>query len=493
MKTLASLLAFFLISCKLFAQSPGGIVSPDLWLQGNLLADSSRLTYMNYNPATTLEKGEVNVSLTEDMEALQRVTVFTVYRDSITDKEKTIWEWKGEFGDLSLSSDHVSSKSKKVSVPVTKQHVSKGASETFVHCYSGAFIDCIIANSNHQPAINFGNISTTTKSGGSLKSVAELLVYKRLLDEKELAKVETYLALKYGVTLEEDYINAKGDKIWNWEKNKRYSFNISGIGRDDRSALYQKQSASSSSAEDLTIGISKIATSNLLNTGSLKDGTYLIWGDNGKEFTSSSAISGSDILFADKKWLLVTTSESTNPTTELKINTKTFLPENVSVKDLYLIIDRSASGFRRDSYERISPQSVSENGIATFENVIWDTDGSGKDNFTFAYKPAAIPETMTVSTDSLDNDRRYPQTGLRSYSVFPNPVTDGNYTVSIQFDKPTDFVVNLYDLTQHLIKSRKVTGQQFYQFTDQINGKPGTYFLQIVTGNEETYKVLILQ
>ena len=65
--------------------------------------------------------------------------------------------------------------------------------------------------------------------------------------------------------------------------------------------------------------------------------------------------------------------------------------------------------------------------------------------------------------------------------------------VDIQLDEPTDFVVNLYDLSQHLITSRKVTAQQTYQFTEHLNGKPGAYIFQFITPHEAYYRIIIVQ
>ena len=121
--------------------------------------------------------------------------------------------------------------------------------------------------------------------------VLEAISYSSRVHDSDIRKIESYLAIKYGLTLDQevpkDYINSIGVSIYNADPN--YSFNIAGIGRDDDSALNQKQSLSTTSdavqsinAGVVTIGLGEIADSNAdnLNTFS-RDGSFLVWGNNG--------------------------------------------------------------------------------------------------------------------------------------------------------------------------------------------------------------------
>lgn len=62
------------------------------------------------------------------------------------------------------------------------------------------------------------------------------------------AKIESYLAAKYGITLSQttaqNYLNSSGTIYWNGSTNSGYNKNLTIIGRDDASALNQKQSKS---------------------------------------------------------------------------------------------------------------------------------------------------------------------------------------------------------------------------------------------------------
>ena len=123
--------------------------------------------------------------------------------------------------------------------------------------------------------------------------IAEFIVFSRLLTAPERNKVESYLAVKYGFTLNQtpsnnnNYTASNDSIIWNTLANNLYANNLTGIGRDDSSGLLQKQSKSINAAALVTMynggnytgGV--FPTLNTLNTNTYKDNnSYLIFGDN---------------------------------------------------------------------------------------------------------------------------------------------------------------------------------------------------------------------
>ena len=501
-KKITFLFSLLFFSCNLFAQSPGGIVKHSVWLKGNFSSDPDRLASLNFNPAVGLDKSDTSIKLPDNIESLRRVTIFTVYHDSLTNKEKQVWEMTGEFGDLLLSTNHVSSKSKKTNVNFekSKRKTSNPKPEAIIHSYSSHSAGWSASNNfkYKESSIRFGESASFESVDGSLKLIAEFILYEKLLNDQEMTKIETYLALKYGITLEKNYLNASGETVWNRDNDHRFSNNIAGIARDDQSSLFQKQSTSCTSSEQLIIGVNKIVQSNSENTGQVNDGDYLIWGDNAEPFTSPQAYSAAnEVLLSEKKWLMKASGKSGNKiSTELKIVTKTFLPGKFPARNFYLVIDRSASGnFRPENCLYITPDTISD-GIATFTNIFWDTDGSGKDNFTFGFNPAVAglsPRLQSIGQSPVNSDPDMYRDDLLSFRVFPNPVSDGNYQIAINLNKPTDIKINIYDLSHHLIFSREESGQASYQFSDHINGKPGAYIIQLITPQTEFYRIIILQ
>ncbi|MGN6420655.1 MAG: T9SS type A sorting domain-containing protein [Pseudobacter sp.] len=123
----------------------------------------------------------------------------------------------------------------------------------------------------------------------------EVLVFEDKLTVTQMDQVETYLAIKYGTTYASggrDYKNSTNTTVWNATANAGWNYNIAGIARDNNGALYQKQSWSTNEGRQVLIGVGTLANTNAANAGSLTDGQYLIWGDNGLARTATVAIPG---------------------------------------------------------------------------------------------------------------------------------------------------------------------------------------------------------
>ncbi len=132
--------------------------------------------------------------------------------------------------------------------------------------------------------------------------MAEVIIYSRTLSQVERNKIESYLAVKYGFTLNQAAANANnytasdGTIIWDRATNSGYANNITGIGRDDASALSQKQSKSINTAALITLYNGTYAAGNfpLLNSANTNtfstDKSFLLIGDNGLPITLDQCI-----------------------------------------------------------------------------------------------------------------------------------------------------------------------------------------------------------
>ena len=141
-------------------------------------------------------------------------------------------------------------------------------------------------------------------SGSFEGRIAEIITYTSTkndaTDTSERNRIQSYLAIKYGITLApdtngttKDYVNSDGTVIWDQSANVGFNYDIAGIGRDDASELNQKQSSSVNNASDgtgptegiLTVGLTDIYNTNYDNQSSnptsLGDKEFLVWGNNG--------------------------------------------------------------------------------------------------------------------------------------------------------------------------------------------------------------------
>ena len=114
----------------------------------------------------------------------------------------------------------------------------------------------------------------------------EIIIFETDLPAIQRQQVETYLAIKYGKTLPYDYVSSDGVTIPYTVAG--YGHNIAGIGRDDTSQLYQKQSKSDNPGPQIMMSLNgPPQASNAANTGAIGfDRRYLIWGDDDVAGTS---------------------------------------------------------------------------------------------------------------------------------------------------------------------------------------------------------------
>jgi hypothetical protein len=74
-----------------------------------------------------------------------------------------------------------------------------------------------------------------------LGDIMEVAWYNRTLTANEQSRVNSYLAVKNGVTFNENYLSTNSSVVWDRTVNTGYNNNIFGIAKDDFTALHQKQ------------------------------------------------------------------------------------------------------------------------------------------------------------------------------------------------------------------------------------------------------------
>ncbi len=325
---------------------------------------------------------------------------------------------------------------------------------------------------------------TLTMGGDSVRrdALLEVMFYPYALTRNQRVAAETYLALKHGVTLREDYLSPEGDTLWNHSSDSLFSHAVAGLGCD---TLHGLQKLEGGSAESNLLRMKLLPSANN-NKVSLLPRQYLLWGESeGKlSFGAGSAFSllGDSIVLFDlmeRAWLVRTTN-TTSFRTRLSVAADS-LPRTDS---LYLLVDRSGKGFF-DGSDCYGPVRADSSGMFVFD-VRWDSDNSGTDFFTFAC--AGTPERLMstiMNGDDGGNGNPGGSTGIRDArsqdgktAVWPNPASERLH-VRTMMSAPVEAAITNS-------QGKLLLRQSFTQPSFEINVgslATGSYTLRLQSGN----------
>ena len=129
-------------------------------------------------------------------------------------------------------------------------------------------------------------IGGDTSAGSGLRT-AEVMYFDRRLGFSALRKVQTHLAVKYGVTLGAgDYVAPDGRRVWVYRRDSTWHHRITGVGVDSVYGLRQLTSRSGHDGAVLTI-----------MADSLREGEYCIIGDDGEPMEyAEDSLYGMEVL-----------------------------------------------------------------------------------------------------------------------------------------------------------------------------------------------------
>lgn len=170
--------------------------------------------------------------------------------------------------------------------------------------------------SNNNPDLSLGISigSNTDESEYMSGGIGEFIFFNSTLNDDDNLKIESYLAIKYGITLGttdavSNYTSADGVKVWTGDT--KYQNNVIGICRDDLSGLQQKQSHYYS--DDFRIYLNTLANTNAENTGAFAlDKSFIMVGSDTGAFavSTSSPLPAQVCKIMDRKWKVVRTNST---------------------------------------------------------------------------------------------------------------------------------------------------------------------------------------
>jgi hypothetical protein len=423
-----SILLFLLfVFTGVFSQSPGGVAGVNLWIKAD--SDKANLPYyqdfgyghhqvqasnvqskpnyglLNYNDSFVFDGQKHSLQLSYLMELLNKVSIYTVFQNKNLTKESAVYttDNSGEkvlyygtanifrYGGDSLVYANVNQLDSAVSFSMYSKFDVPSKKVQFTSGNTGKSTMYIGKDVRGTWTLFKGNLP-------------ELFIYDKILTLNEYTRINSYLAIKYGISMPyTEYLNSRSKKIWKQEDYNNYPYRITGIGRDDFSALYQKQSTNSEENQRLVISAGTLAESNKKNTAVFGDQSFLIWGDNDNPLKAEKEEFGMQKV--ERLWKIRLTSEqSQNIKTSVLFNIKDIFPNIPSDKNVWLLIDKSGNGYFSDQSEAIPATQINAKGEAIFSEIEFDKDFSGTDVFTFALaaKMFALYDLVEPSCKTLE-------------------------------------------------------------------------------------------
>ncbi len=287
----------------------------------------------------------------------------------------------------------------------------------------------------YYPAIQNGMcLGANTNSEYYNDAIAELIIFPTPLNPVDANKVESYLALKYGITLDSstssNYTLSDNTVAWPAANHPNFHHRITGIARDDGSDLYQKQSRSVHNGLQVTAYCGEAGPvfpmMNADNLSQVDDMQYMIFGDDDLSTDLKRCTAGDYIATMERTWIVrqsvdfdtsvtlsVPKSEVPDEVKNILVSADPFFPINAST--VYPLFDDGTSlyaevllgdslffTFASDSvsttYTVTPSYCVIPSGTATAAS----TDGGGNYSYIWNTAPSQnIPTAVNLSPGSI--------------------------------------------------------------------------------------------
>jgi hypothetical protein len=239
---------------------------------------------------------------------------------------------------------------------------------------------------NHESQLGKGYTYDRTIQG----VLAEVIFYNCTMTQTEKDQVESYIAIKYGITLAQsgskhDYVLSDGAELWTavnppaGRPYNNYYNNVAAVIRDDASHLHNRQAMSSGSGSIMHMGVAGSKLTKDGASGDLGDLLYdkeaVVWGDNG--LTGATAKLASECGPFEERynrlWMVHKVTNNNRPISMLvaaQNNTDNPLGSNMTASDIpityinmtgsydfYMIVAETEADYNAHNYKAVVPMT----------------------------------------------------------------------------------------------------------------------------------------
>jgi len=312
-------------------------------------------------------------------------------------------------------------------------------------------------------------------------NVAEFIIYSRPLASAERQRVESYLAIKYGFTLEQstaqNYVAADGTVIYPAAAtHDNFDHDIAGIGRDDSQALNQTQSRSFNPDDVVTIGLAS----------NLNDGEYFLWGNNGAMMTAVTEVPAGYVQRLARIWRVAETGEVGAVTVSFDLTGMTAIDLNNNAGFALLVNDDG-----NFANANALTNAALTGAVASFANV----NLNHGQYFSLAYPASGLTKKPAPSGMNVDLPNAF-----QLSPNFPNPF---NLQTTIAYALPQAAHVRLSifnatgQLVRRLVEAFQTPGNKTIKWDGKDNNGfdagSGIYLFKMEAGSYQQTRKMILQ
>lgn len=239
------------------------------------IKSSENAEQYNFNPVLSLEE-RAQIEKMMKGKFKEKGTLFLVYT-SEQEEETVILELKDSKNIVSVTNQNV---------------IFADGYENKVEPYDGSILSYTFSRDNYGRKNNGAFLNKSFLSNEN--KLLEFIYIPDVINSLDREKTQTYLSLKYGISLYNSYyISSVNDTIWSPKENKGFESRVTGIGRDDNYGLYQRKSINSIS-KDIIIGVDSISI--------IDNNNFLLWSDNDKSTFLKNTSSSQKVGVIDRKW-----------------------------------------------------------------------------------------------------------------------------------------------------------------------------------------------
>lgn len=301
---------------------------------------------------------------------------------------------------------------------------------------------------------------TNLPLSASADSICESIIYSRMLSNRERQRVDTYLALKYGVTLDQtapsSYVSSDGRVVWDAETNATHSHHVVGICNDTISHLYRTTATNAESAELLR-----------LTTDSIAPMSYVICGDDNNALKY--------IREEEKPKRLGRT---------WKVTTTGIVPQRMNLE------------FDTEHIEEAFPLEEGEHYWLAINDSTYKRSAD-LGSLKAAFNDIAVTNGMTFTIVAARGEEQpevdesqTAKSSIYAVSVAPNPTTDGHVNLRIRLREEAAVKVSLYGLDGQQYATMSSSNSDFYNVTVTLPSV-GVWVATVESGDgKQSYKLI---